>query len=131
MRSLLSAILGTIIGIVVGACSLLIAYSGLILSGTGGALPPALIISALAGSALAGAGGVILGCLLTNRERTLLAPLITVAVASLIVLPGSYSNGSPIPPLIYGMALLNGLIVARVIGPLCSSYSRSSRSYLS
>jgi hypothetical protein len=73
----------------------------------------------------------MVGCLLTSRERTLVAPLMSLAVASLIVLPGNYANGSLVPPVIYGMALINGLIVARVIGPLCTPGSRSSSSQLS
>ena len=131
MRSLISTVLGIIIGILVGALSLIIAYSSLLLSGASSKLPMAMVVSAIAGGIVAGAGGVILGCLLTSRERTLLAPLMAVAVASLIVLPGNYANGSPVPPVIYGMALLNGLIVARVIGPLCSPGGRSGNSYLS
>jgi hypothetical protein len=61
----------------------------------------------------------------------LVTPLVSVAVASLIVLPGNYANGSLVPPMIYGMALINGLIIARVIGPLCSPGSRTGKSQLS
>jgi hypothetical protein len=125
MRSLTAIVLGTIAGLVVGALSILIAYAGVSLS-SASALPTAMVISAIAGGIVAGAAGVMVGCLLTSRERTLVAPLMSLAVASLIVLPGNYANGSLVPPVIYGMALINGLIVARVIGPLCTPGSRSS-----
>jgi len=130
MRSRTAVVLGTIVGLIVGTVSLLVAYYG-IMSGGASALPLPLIVSAVAGGTAAGAAGVLVGCLLTSRERTLVTPLISVAIAAIIVLPGNYSNGSLVPPVIYGMALINGLIIARAIGPLCSPGSRSGRSILS
>lgn len=131
MRSLRITILGTGIGLAVGSISLTIAYAGLSLSAGQGALPLAMMVSAAAGSAAAGAGCVTPGCLLTGRERSLLAVLITAAVASLIVLPGNYANGSAVPPLIYAMAVLNGLAAARAVGPLCKPGAAADGRYLS
>ena len=121
MRSLRTTVLGTIVGIVVGAVSLTIAYAGLVFSEAAHYLPMAIVVSTLAGSTVAGLICIALGYLLTGRERTIVAPLVTVAVASLVVLPGNYVNGSLVPPAIYGMALLNGLIIALVISPLCAA----------
>lgn len=121
MRSLRTTVLGIIIGILVGTGSLAIAYAGLIFSETASTLPIAIVVSTLAGSAVAGVICIALGYLLTGRERSIVAPLVTVAVASLVVLPGNYVNGSLVPPAIYGLALLNGLIIALVISPLCAA----------
>ena len=121
MRSLRTTVLGTIIGILVGVLSLIIAYAGLTISATANHLPLAIVVSTMVGSIVAGVICVALGYLLTGRERTIVAPLVTVAVASLVVLPGNYVNGSLVPPAIYGLALLNGLIIALVISPLCAA----------
>ena len=110
MRSLRITVLGTIIGILVGAISLAIAYAGLITSEISNHLPAAIVVSTLAGSTVAAVICIALSYLLTHRERSIVAPLVTVAVASLVVLPGNYVNGSLVPPAIYGLALLNGLI---------------------
>ena len=85
----------------------------------------AVVISALAGSITAGAICVALRTLVTGRERSVLAPLVTVAVASLVVLSGNYVNGSVEPPAMYGIAVLNGLTIARIISPLCAAGFRS------
>jgi hypothetical protein len=130
MRSRTAVVLGTIVGLIVGTLSLLVAYYG-ITSGGASTLPLPLVVSAIAGSMVAGTAGVMVGCLLTSRERMMVTPLMSVAIASIIVLPGNYSNGSLLPPVIYGMALINGLIIARVIGPLCSTNGRSGKSRLS
>lgn len=121
MRSLRSTVMGIVVGIAVGTLSLLIVYAGLSLSGQRNSLPMAVVISALSGSMTAGAICVALRYLLTGRERSLLAPLVTVAVASLVVLSGNYVNGSIEPPAMYGIALMNGLIIARVVSPLCAA----------
>ncbi len=131
MRSLRIALLGTGIGLAVGSLSVAVAYAGVALSSGRTALPLAMVVSAAAGGAAAGAGCVAPGCLLTGRERSFLAVLITAAVASLIVLPGSYANGSPVPPLIYAMAVLNGLMAARAVGPLCRPGAAADGHYLS
>ena len=132
MRSLRTSILGTVVGMVVGIMSIVIAYAGLSFSGERNViLPAAIIVSALLGSSVAGAICVALRCLVTRREQSVVAPLLTVAIASLVVLPGNYVNGSPIPPMMYGMALLNGLIVARAISPLCTPGGRSRNRTLS
>jgi peptidoglycan/LPS O-acetylase OafA/YrhL len=125
MRSLRIIVLGTIVGILAGVISLAAAYAGLTISEISNQLPPALVISTLAGSTVAGILCVALGYLLTHRERSLVAPLVTVAVASLVVLPGNYVNGSLVPPAIYGLAILNGLIIALVISPFCAASFRS------
>ncbi len=123
MRSLRVIVLGTVVGLMLGLLSLLIAYIGLSLSVENGGLPPAVVGSTMSGSTLAGTIGVALGCLVTRLERSILTTLVTVAVAAAIVLPGNYANGSLIPPVIYGMAIVNGLLVGRAIGPLCAPHT--------
>lgn len=131
MRPLKSVTKGIVVGLMVGMLSLIIAYTGLVLNGGPNDLPMAIVVSALGGSMAAGVLCTTSSYLVTGRERSILAPLVTVAVASLAVLPGNYVNGSLIPPAIYGMALVNGLIVALVIGPLCASGVRSGNRQLS
>lgn len=131
MRSLKKTALGTIVGIMVGVLTLAIAYIGLIFSDVSNQLPTALVVSTLAGSTAAGSICIALGYLLTHRERSLLAPLVTVAVASLVVLPGNYVNGSLVPPAMYGLAVLNGLIIAQVISPFCALNIRAEKGHLS
>jgi peptidoglycan/LPS O-acetylase OafA/YrhL len=128
MRSLKIIILGTLIGILVGAISLTIAYAGLVFSKVSSHLPAAIVVSTLAGSIAASALCIALGYLLTHRERSIVAPLVTVAVASLVVLPGNYVNGSLVPPALYGLAVLNGLLIALLISPLCAAGGRSGNS---
>mgnify|MGYP001821834233 FL=1 len=131
MSLLRALIIGTVIGTIVGVLSLAIAHAGLSINGTGTALPTAVILSAVIGSAAAGSSGVILGYLLTNLERSATTALISLAVASLILLPGEYANSSLLPALVYAMALANGLIVARAVGPFCHQPSGSAEYYLS
>lgn len=119
MRSLRTVILGTGAGVALGAISLMLVHAGLSLSGGRVALPPAVMLSAVGGGALAGTVGVVLGCLVTRRERTILSTLVTLALAAAVVLGGHYANGSLVPVAIYGLALVNGPIVARVVSPLC------------
>jgi peptidoglycan/LPS O-acetylase OafA/YrhL len=121
MRSIKIIVMGTISGMLVGSVSLALAYAGLIFGGVANRLPAAIMVSTLAGSIIAGALCMALGYLLTNRERSLVAPLVTMAVAALVVLPGNYGNGSLVPPAIYSLAILNGLIIALVIGPICAA----------
>ena len=121
MSSLRKTVLGTTIDILVGAISLAVAYAVLMFSEVSNHLPMAIVVSTLAGSTVAAVICIALGYLLTGRERSIVAPLVTVAVASLVVLPGNYVNGSLVPPAIYGMALFNGLIIALVISPLCAA----------
>lgn len=120
MNSLRGIIAGTFVGSIVGIFSLAIAYAGLSISGTGAVLPTAVVLSAVMSSAAAGSSGVILGCLLTSLERSATTALISLAVAALIILPGDYANSSLLPVFVYAMAVANGLIVARAVGPLCS-----------
>jgi uncharacterized membrane protein len=117
--------MGTIIGISVGTISLAMAYAGLVIGGVSDRLPAAILVSTLAGSVIAGALCVALGYLLTHHERLLVAPLVSIAVASLVVLPGNYGNGSLVPPAIYGLAIINGLIIALVTGPFCAAKLQS------
>jgi hypothetical protein len=125
MRSLKIFVTGTIIGILVGLITLVLAYAGLVFGGVIDRLPLAIMVSTLAGSITAGTLCVALGYLLTQRERSIVAPLLTVAVASLIVLPGNYGNGSMVPPAIYSLAIINGLIIAFMTSLICETNIRS------
>lgn len=129
MSSLRALTIGTIIGTIVGILSLAIAYAALSISGVQGILPKAVILSAIVGSAASGSSGVILGCLLTTRERSITAALISLAVAALILLPGNYADVSLLPALVYAMAIMNGLVVARAVSPFCSQPSGSTEYY--
>jgi hypothetical protein len=121
MKSLKKFAKGTIIGIFVGTISLILAYAGLVIGGMANRLPAAIVVSTLTGSITASALCIALGFLLTHRERSLVAPLVTLAIASLVVLPGNYGNGSLVPPAIYSLAILNGLTIALVTSPLCAA----------
>lgn len=131
MRSLRLTILGTIIGLIMGTVSVVIAYTSLSLGGERIELPAAIVLLAIGGSTLAGGLCVCLRCLVTRRERSVLASLFGAAVASVIVLTGNYANGSQLPLLIYATAIVNGLLVARAVGPLCEPELVSSGQYLS
>ena len=131
MSSLRALTIGTIIGTIVGGLSLAIPYVGLSISAGRTTLPTAVMLSAVMGSAVAGSSSVILGCLLSSLERSMATILITLAVAALIVLPGDYANSSLLPAFVYAMAVANGLIVARAVGPFCHQPSGSADYYLS
>ena len=122
MRSLRLTIVGIATGLFVGTVTLLMARAGMDISDLSVAMPMALLIAGPLSGAAAGALGAAAGCLVSRRERTVVTVLAAIAVASLAVLAGGYGNASPAPPAIYTLALLNGIIVARVLGPLCAAY---------
>lgn len=119
MRSLRYLFMGTIAGVMLSLLSLILTSAGhLIVVGRPG-LPPAVIVSGLAGGLIAGAAAVVLSSLCAGRERAILVILISTAVASLAVYVGGYGNRSLVPPTIYSLALLNGLLIAKVTARLC------------
>jgi hypothetical protein len=112
--------MGTIAGVMLSLLSLILTSAGhLIIMGRPG-LPPAVIAAGLTGGLIAGASAVALSSLCTGRERAILVILISTAVASLAVYVGGYSNRSLVPPAIYGLALLNGLLIAKVTARFCA-----------
>ncbi len=131
MRSLRNSVLGTVIGMLVGAAALVVPYLALLIGRGAAALPAAVLISTIGGGAVTGALCASAGCLVTKRERSLLGVLTAVAAASLTVLPGHYANGSAIPPALYAAAVITGLLVARAVGPLCRPSRAAGERYLS
>ncbi len=123
MRSLKSLIMGIVAGMVLSTLSLIIPYAGHLLVVGRPGLPTAVVISGLAGGIIAGAAGMALARLTSGRERAVLVLLISTAVASLAVYLGRYANGSLVPPAIYGLALGNGLLIARVTAGLCARHN--------
>lgn len=131
MRSLKLSVMGIIIGTIIGAFSVVIAYASLALEGERLNLPLAILVLALGGSMLIGGFCVALRCLVSGRERSLVSILIALAVASLIVYSGNFAYGSHVPLLIYAAAVVNGLLIARAVGPLCAISVASNSRFLS
>jgi len=120
MRSLRTIIKGMIVGLMLSTVNLGITYAGKSLIAGRPGLPLALIIAGLAMGLVAGAAAVVMGHLSAGRERMILVLLVNMAVASLAVYLGGYGNGSLVPPAIYGLALINGLLISAASSPLCA-----------
>lgn len=118
MRSLRSLFMGIVAGLLLSLFSLSIPYAGHLVIVGRPALPLPVVAAGLATGLAAGAAGVALGRLSAGRERALLVLLISTAVASAAVYAGGYGNGSLIPPTIYGLALLNSLLIAKATARL-------------
>lgn len=54
----------------------------------------------------------------SSKERLFLNAILSLAIASVKVLSGSYLNQSLMPIVIYGFALVNGVLIAAVTMPL-------------
>lgn len=83
------------------------------------------MITLLSG-ALLGVVSVGLGYLTAGIERSVLVVLISVAVAALVVLVGGYGNGSILPVGIYGLAVVNSLMISRVTSVLGEPANQSN-----
>ncbi len=116
------AVLGLVIGMMVGITSLVVAAI-LTRSSAHAIFPMTMVVSALAGSAASGSAVAILGDLLSRLERSITGFLIAISVAALVVLSGDYTNSSQVPLIIYVMTALNGLIAAQAAGSLSSRRS--------
>jgi hypothetical protein len=70
--------------------------------------------------------GALIVCLIrhfSQLESVLLAILASVALGSLAVMAGGYANDSLMPLVIYGVAVLNGLLLV----PVCEATSRLTK----
>lgn len=114
MKSIKLIILGTLGGVILSIISMGIAYAGGLLLTGRLALPTVIVISTLVNGAVLGAVAVVLSYLTTGIERSGLITLVSLAVASLTVIMGEYSNGSLIPLGIYFLAISNSLLISRV-----------------
>lgn len=130
MRAIRNVLLGAFAGTVIGTLTLILLYASFFLASARANVPQALVVSTVAGSAGAGVFGVAIGCLVSSRERSIVAVLLAVAVAALFVLPGGYGNNSYVPPAMFAMAIVNGLLVSRAIRPLCAHDYRQSEQSL-
>lgn len=130
MRSLRIFLMGTAAGVALSLLNLILTYAGqLVLVGQPG-LPLALVVSGVAVGIIAGGAGMALSRLTVGGERVLLVLLISAAVASVAVYSGGYGNGSRIPVAIYGLALLNGLLIAAATARLCARHGLNEEPYM-
>ncbi len=121
MKSIKASLFGMLIGAVLGMLVTLIAgviWSELS-SQPAGTSQMLLIIKALTPfSVFNGAmiGGLAAVCRMFRiNEVCLLGVLVSVAAASVVVMRGGFANGSLLPIALYGIALVNGLLVTLVI----------------
>ena len=125
MKTLKSIALGTIAGTVLSLLGVaLVAGAWLLLTGHVAVLQTVLLIGVLNG-AVVGAVGVTVRGLTAGAERIAVAVLVSVAVAALCVMLGSY-EGSMVPVAIYALAIVNGLLIARATAGLARNAYRTA-----
>ena len=118
MNTVTRLLLGIVAGVLLTLLTLVLALAGArVLIGLA-MINGIVALATLLSGALLGAVGVGLGYLTAGRERSVLVLLIGLAIAALAVMLGGYGNGSVLPLGIYGLAVVNSLLIARVTAVL-------------
>ena len=126
MRTVNRMILGIVIGVLASLITLAVAQIGVnLLTGVTTIGRTVTLITLLSGSLL-GVISVGLGYFTAGMERSALVLLIGLVIAALAVLGGGYGNGSILPLGIYGLVMINSLMISRVTAVLDASLNQSS-----
>ncbi len=130
MRTVARFILGMLLGVLVSLMTLGIAQIGINLFTGLETLGRTIVVVGLLSGALLGAVSVGLSYLTVGIERILVVMLIGLSIAALAVIVGQYGNGSYLPLGIYGIAVVNGLTIARVTSVLGHPVNQTRGSHL-
>ncbi len=107
-------VMGIVIGILASLMTLAIAQIGVnLLLGVATIGKTVAIVTMLSG-ALLGVISVGLGYLTAGMEQKALVVLIGLILAALAVIGGKYGNGSIVPLGIYGLVMMNCLLICRM-----------------
>lgn len=130
MNTATRLVLGIVIGVLASLVTLAMAQIGVnVLMGVETVGKTVAVITLLSGAAL-GMVSVGLGYLTAGIERVVLVVLIGVAMAALAVMMGEYGNGSLLPVGIYGVLIVNSLMVSWVTAVLGEPTNQPEEPYL-